>query len=132
MRDFKAGGDINVNGNVVIHDESTQVGKFLINCTNDELIEERSHRTSVLWGERKRKLSRLVMVWVFLGLMLTGVAVYLYSIGRSEFSSLVLGGGSIAIGLGSIKLFVEPNEFELRQHAALKEIAYILRERGRH
>lgn len=132
MRDFKAGRDINVNGDVVIHDESTQVGKLLINCTNDELIEERSHRKSVLWGERKRKLSRLVMVWVVLGLMLTGVAIYLYYVGRSEFSSLVLGGGSIAIGLGSIKLFVEPNEFELRQQAALKEIAYILRERGRH
>lgn len=132
MRDFKAGRDINVNGDVVIYDESTQVGKFLINCTNDELIEERSHRKSVLWGERKRKLSGLVMAWVFLGLMLTGGAIYLYYIGRSDFSSLVLGGGSIAIGLGSIKLFIEPNEFELRQQVALKEIAYILRERGRH
>lgn len=130
MRDFKAGRDINVNGDVVINDDSTQIGKLLINCTDEELFHERAHRKSVLWGERKRKLSRLVVAWVFSGLLLTGGAIYLYSVGRTEFSSLLLGLGSIAIGLGSIKVFIEPNEFEQRQYSALKEIEYILRERG--
>lgn len=132
MRDFKAGRDIHVNGDVVIHDESTQVGKLLINCTNEELIDERAHRKSVLRGERRRKLNRLVVAWVFSGLILSGLAIYFYLNGRSELSSLALGGGSIAIGLGSIKMFIEPNEFERRQIDALKEITYIMRERGRH
>lgn len=130
MRDFSAGRDINVNGDVVIHDESEQVGKLFINCSSEELLEERIHRKKVLWGERKRKLSRLVLAWVLAGVVLTAAAIYFYTVGKTEFSSLVLGVGGIAIGLGSIKLFIEPNEFEGRQYAALKEIDYILRERG--
>ena len=130
MRDFSAGRDINVGGDVFIHDESIEVGKLLVNCTNEELIAERVHRKSVLSGERKRKLNRLVVAWVVSGLLLTAASVYLYLIGQTNLSSLLLGGGGIAIGLGSIKVMAEPNEFELRQQSTLKEIAYILRERG--
>ncbi len=130
MRDFKAGRDINVSGDVVINDDSTQISKLLVNCTNDELVNERSHRKSVLWGEKKRKLSRLVLAWVFAGVILTVAAIYFYTQGQKDFSSLVLGLGGLAVAFGSIKLFIEPNEFEQRQHAALREIEYILRERG--
>ena len=84
MRDFSAGRDINVEGDVFIHDESIEVGKLLVNCSNEELIEERTHRKSVLSGERKRKFNRLVFAWVVLGLLLTAVSVYLYFIGQTK------------------------------------------------
>ena len=130
MRDFSAGRDINVEGDVFIHDESIEIGKLFVNCSNEELIEERTHRKSVLSGERKRKFNRLVVAWVVLGLLLTAVSGYLYFIGQTNLSSFLLGGGGIAISLGSIKVMAEPNDFEIRQQSALKEIAYILRERG--
>jgi hypothetical protein len=128
MRDFKAGGDINVGGDINIHDESQP--KLLISCTNGELIEERGHRKKLLGGERKRKVKRLAVAWVIAGVFLSLLALHFYFDGKPELSSLTLGLGGLAVAFASVKVFEQPNEFEVRQVAALKEIHHILRERG--
>jgi hypothetical protein len=129
MRDFKAGRDINVGGDVHIHDESSQP-KLLVLCTNEELFDERVHRKSVLAGERKRKFKRLASAWLFSGVVLAGGALWFYANGQANFSSLLLGLGGLAVAFASVKVFEQPTEFEQRQLAALKEIHHILRERG--
>lgn len=129
MRDFKAGRDINVGGDVHIHDESTQPKLFVL-CTNEELFDERVHRKSVLAGERKRKFKRLASAWLFSGVVLSGGALWFYANGQANFSSLLLGLGGLAVAFASVKIFEQPTEFEQRQLAALKEIHHILRERG--
>jgi hypothetical protein len=130
MRDFNAGRDVNVSGDLVITDNSIQLGKPFVQCTNDELFSERIHRKSLLRGERKRKFQKVVLVWVVLGLALAAFSLVLFYKGKLESSALSLGFAGLAIGLAPIKLIIEPNEFEARQHGALKEIEYILRERG--
>ncbi|WP_303229460.1 hypothetical protein [Comamonas kerstersii] len=129
MRDFKAGRDINVGGDVYIHDESSQP-KFLVHCTSEELLDERIHRKSVLSGERKRKFKRLAFVWLLSGVVLAIGALWFYTNGQPNFSSLLLGFGGLAVAFASVKVFERPNEFEQRQLDALKEIHHILRERG--
>lgn len=129
MRDFKAGRDINVGGDVHIHDESFQP-KLLILCSNEELFDERFHRKAVLSGERKRKLKRLAFAWLFSGIVLAAGALWFYVNGQSNLSSLLLGFGGLAVAFTSVKVFEQPTEFEQRQLAALKEIHHILRERG--
>jgi len=129
MRDFKAGRDINVGGDVHIHDESSHP-KLLVLCSNEELVDERVHRKAVLSGERKHKFKRLAFVWLVSGVVLAVGALWFYATGRSNFSSLLLGFGGLAIAFASVKVFEQPTEFEQRQLAALKEIHHILRERG--
>ena len=51
MRDFTAGRDINVDGDVLIIDQS-QEPKLLAQCSNQELLDEETHRKSLLSRER--------------------------------------------------------------------------------
>lgn len=129
MRDFKAGRDINVDGDVHIVDNSNQP-KFLAVCTNDELIHERAHRNELLRHERKAKWKRLALAWVGIAIMLGSASIWFYFDGKKDLSSLVLGLGGLAVGLASVKVLEKPNNFEQRQIDALYEIRMILRERG--
>jgi hypothetical protein len=130
MRDIKAGRDINVEGGLTIYDHSQQIGKLLVHCTNDELRGERIHRKNLLHGERKRKLSYAVLFWFICAAVLVALAIYTYGTSNFNLSSLILGLGGVAASIGSLRLFVDPTEFEVRQRAALTEIDHILRERG--
>lgn len=129
MRDFKAGRDINVEGDVHIIDNSSQ-SKLLVNCSNEVLFDERIHRKSLLRQELKAKWRRLALAWVAVAAMLGIASLWFYSQGNTNLSSLVLGLGGLAGCFASIKVFEKPNQFEQRQIAALDEIRMILRERG--
>lgn len=129
MRDFRAGGDINVGGDVHIIDNSYQP-KLLAMCTIDELLEERRHRARLLEQERGAKWKRLVIGWAFLAAVGGALSLYFYFQGDTNLSSLVLGLGGLAGAFGSMKVLEQPTEFEARQIAALNEIAMLLRERG--
>jgi hypothetical protein len=127
MRDFKAGRDINVGGNVNIHDHSSEP-KLLIQCTNEELFDEQQHRKAVLSNERKHKSKLLNIVWLFIGVIFGGSALWFYIKDDTNLSSLLLGVGGLAVGVTG-EIVKKPTEFELRQLEALKEIDYLLRER---
>ncbi len=85
---------------------------------------------AVLSRERKRKFKRLAFAWLVSGIVLAAGALWFYANGQSNFSSLLLGFGGLAVAFASVKVFEQPTEFEQRQLAALKEIHHILRERG--
>jgi hypothetical protein len=55
MRDFKAGCDIHVGGDLHINDQSNK-SKLFIDCTDEELFAEREYRKKALSRERKRAL----------------------------------------------------------------------------
>jgi hypothetical protein len=129
LRDFHAGGDINVNGDVNITDNSQQY-KPLNQCTNEELYEERQHRKYVLKKERQSKLNRLGLVWVVLGVLLASVGLYLFFIGQRDYCFLSLGIGGVLGLFATSKVIETPTVFEERQIATLNEIKNVLRERG--
>lgn len=101
MRDFKAGRDINVGGDVHIHDESSQP-KLLVLCSNKELFDERVYRKAVLSGERKLKFKHLAFFWLVSGVVLSAGALWFYANGQSNFSFLLLGFGSLAVAFASL------------------------------
>lgn len=129
MRDFKAGRDIKVGGDIHIKSESPQP-KHLSMCTNEELIEELDHRRTLLSNERKRQWKSIAIMWLVCGVALSIVALWFYFKGDPNLSSMILGFGGLAVGFASIKVFEQPSVFEDRQLAALQEIKLILRERG--
>jgi hypothetical protein len=57
MRDFNVGNNLNIHGDLQINDNSHQ-SKFFIDCSNNELFEERTHRKKLLIDERKSKWKR--------------------------------------------------------------------------
>ena len=129
MRDFNVGNDLHVKGDLHINDNSNQ-SKLLIDCSNNELFEERTHRKSLLSGERKSKWKRMAIAWLGIGCVLGIAAIWFYYQGNPNLSSLVLGLGGFGTAFASIKVLEQPTEFEARQIDALNEIRLILRERG--
>lgn len=57
MRDFNNGGDINVNGDFNVTDNSHNEHKLLMHCSSEELIEERPFRQENIRIEQSKKLS---------------------------------------------------------------------------
>lgn len=129
MRDFRAGRDINVEGDVHIVDNSEQ-STLLIACTNEELFAERNHRNELLKQEHKAKWKRLAIAWLVVAVILGLASLWFYFHGNTNLSGLVLGLGGLASGFASVQVLSRPNKFEERQIAALNEIRMILRERG--
>ena len=128
MHDFKAGHDINVGGDVYIHDESSQP-KLLVQCTNEELYEERKYRKALLSGERKRKYKCILILWLCAEALVAGVALWYYVHGNTNLSSLIIGLGSFLMAMPFTQAF-QSTPIEQRQTDALQEIAMILHERG--
>lgn len=118
MRDFRAGRDISVEGDVHIVDNLTQP-KLLVVCANEEFFAERIHRTEFLKQERKAIWKRLATAWLSGAIMLGVSSLWFYFQGNTNLSGLVLGLGSLAAGFASVKVLERPNEFEARQIAAL-------------
>ena len=129
MRDFNVGNNLDVKGDLHINDNSNQ-SKLLIDCSNDELLDERNHRKDLLSSERKSKWKRMAIVWLGAGCILGIIAIWFYFQDKPNLSSLVLGIGGLLVAFASVKIFEHPTEFEARQVHALNEIRLILRERG--
>lgn len=64
-------------------------------------------------------------------LLLAAAGGWYYFIDRPGMGAPLLALAGLVVPLASIRLFDTPTEFEQRQLAALKEITYLLRERGR-
>ena len=129
MRDFRAGRDIHVGGNVHIYDQSHQ-RKLLVECTNEELYTEQQHRKGLLAEEKRRKLKYLAVLTLMAAAILGGFAVGSYIKGYTEQARLLLPLASLVIAMQGVRIWKHPTEFEQRQLAALQEISMILRERN--
>lgn len=130
MRDINAGRDINVDGPVIITDNSQQQYKLLIHCTNEELLEEEPLRKQNLALERKGKLNRFLVFIAFAALLAFAAATWYWFKGEMDAFSLVSGATGLMLGIASLKIWEHPTEFEQRQIDALNEIHMILKERG--
>ena len=129
VRDFKAGRDINVEGDVNIIDNSNQP-KLLVLCTNADFQYYKTHLNALLVKKKNQTRTRLALAWMGVAVVLGVASIWLYFDGKKDLATLVLGLGGVAAGLGSVKVLEKPNDFEQRQINALYEIRTILKERG--
>jgi len=129
VRDFKAGGDINVNGDVLIVDQS-QEPKLLFQCSNEELLEEETHRQSLLRREQSDRSAKSLKFIAVAASLIFGAAVWYWVHGKMDAFSLLSAGAGIVLALATVRLGDEPTPFEIRQIAALEEIHMLLRERN--
>ena len=128
MRDLNVGRDINVQGNMIIQDQS-QEHKLLIHCTNEELNNEEIYRKQNLKQEKQAKFKKLMFSLCLVGVLFLMAAILYWFKGNMNMYSLLLGASSFFIGIQSINFFEKPTQFEQRQMEALNEINMILRER---
>ncbi len=132
MNNFNNGRDINVNGNFIINDNSSNnIHKPLNQCTKEELLEEYNHRQNLLNEEIKYKkiksfkkaISLFVILIIFLGF-------HFFYFGQKDLSQLVV---AVASFIAPIILYFSSidiqSEFEKRQLIVLKEINYLYKER---
>lgn len=132
MEAIHAGRDVNISHSEVNINQQTEQPKLLGLCSNAELINERTHRKGFLRNERagKEKLAT-PLTWVGITcLVLTTLLSFLFEPMTypliTGFTALGAFGSLAAMG----KVHSNKSEFEIRQEQALKEIAFILKERG--
>jgi hypothetical protein len=129
MRDFNNDGNIQIGGNLNIHDESQNEHKLLIHCSSGVLLEERPFRQENLRIERKRKLKRLSPFYGTAVILFLIAATWAQIKGKPDLVAYVLGLGSLAIAYLSLNATVEPNSFELEEQEAIRQINNILKAR---
>jgi hypothetical protein len=129
MRDFKAGHDIHIEGDVHIDDRSNQP-KFLAQCTNEELHAELAYRKQLLSRERTRKLKICSVLCGCAEAAICGVALWYYLQGNINLSFLIFGLGSMFAGAVSLQYVGGRNEVQQAHVNAILEIKLTLRERG--
>jgi len=131
MKDVTAGRDITIDGDVSITNTANSEFKPLNECSSDELFDERRHRNGLLKDERRkknRKIFTFIKIAFFVILIL--VIWYYFSNKIDLIMFLVALLGVVLPVSTAIKLSEVQTMFELRQIAALNEIAMLLRERG--
>jgi hypothetical protein len=128
VRDFNVGNDVNVQGDMIINDQSNNY-KLLIHCTNEELIEEEKLRKLNLKEEKTTKFKKFIFGFSVAGIIFFCAALIFWIKGDMNVYSLLLGFSSLFLAIQSIKFNEKPTEFEQRQLDALNEIQMILRER---
>jgi hypothetical protein len=128
MRDFKAGRDINVGGDVHINDQSNQP-KLLALCTNEELFDEEQHRRKLLSDEKIGKLKGGFLLVLFAWAACGIYALWNHWQGNSNLGSFYALMATMFWTSFNIYIYQKPNEFEQRQMNTLKEITMLLRER---
>lgn len=128
MRDFNSG---EIHGNVNINDNSSNSEyKLLINCSNEELEQEESHRKELLSDERSKKNAITLRLLGIAATLLLAAAGWYYIKGAIDIASLIVGAAGVLVGLGTLQNADKPTDFEQRQIATIQEIRTLLRERG--
>lgn len=123
----------NGTGNLIqVIGASSEEGKPFTQCNAEELRQEQDWRKQLLSKENRRTF--LLVLRVILWLVCGGGATYVsqFWFGMSHWLTLLLAAGGVV--LPGVALYIlsqqGETEFALRQRAALKEIAYLLREKG--
>lgn len=123
----------NGTGNLIqVIGASNEEGKPFSQCSAEELRQERDWRKQLLSKENRKAF--LLVLRLIIWLVCGGGATYASHtwLGISHWLTLLLAGGGVALP-GFILYTLSQQgetEFALRQRAALKEIAYLLREKG--
>ena len=129
MRDFKNGGDINVNGNLNIGDNGKNEFKLYIHCTNEELIADRPFRAGNIKIEQRRKIKNLMPRYLFAVLLAFAAAIWAMFHGKTDLITILMGAVSAFVGYHSLIATLEPNAFQKEEQQAVNEINKILKQR---
>ena len=121
------------SGNLIqLIGHSVNQGKPLAQCTIDELREEKIWRQRLLQKERHRKwwLAVKLLIWLITG----GGATWFATLWLHWSHWLALTTAILGIGLPAMALYAMSQEgdteFTQRQLGALREIGFLLREKG--
>ncbi len=134
MRDFKAGRDILVDGDLTINNNSHNVTqKLLRDCTEKELQEEKQIRKKILRGEFIYKLKFtakvVVVVSAIMGIILSLVWYSTKDGGNKAIFTLTLVGSVITVFSAAIKNLDTDTALEAKNRQELKEIKMLIREK---
>ncbi len=129
MRDFSNGGEINVNGDFNVTDNSQNEHKLLINCSSEELIQERPFRQENIKIEQSKKIKRLKPFYGLSIVLFVSAALWAAYNGQTDLVSIAMGAASLFIGFQSLKATIEPNAFQIEEQNAVNEINKILKQR---
>ena len=129
MRDFNNGGDINVNGDLNVTDNSHNEHKLHMHCSSEELIEERPFRQENIRIEQSKKVKRLKPFYALRLLLFVAAALWAAYHGKTDLVSIVMGAASLFLGFQSLKATLEPNAFQIEEQNAVNEINKLLKQR---
>lgn len=129
MRDFNNEGEINVQGDFNVTDNSHQEHKLYIHCSNEELLADRPFRAENIKIEQKKKIRRLKPFYGLTVLLAFAAAIWAMYQGKTDLITILMGGASAFLGFQSLKATVEPNAFQIEEQNAVNEIIKILKQR---
>ncbi|WP_261413449.1 hypothetical protein [Serratia quinivorans] len=129
MRDFKNSGDINVNGDFNVSDNSKNEFKLYVNCTSEELLADRPFRSGNIKIEQRKKIKRLKPFYILTVLLAFAAAVWAMYNGKTDLITILMGAISAFLGYQSLIATIEPNAFQKEEQMAVDEISKILKQR---
>ncbi|WP_108084491.1 hypothetical protein [Xanthomonas translucens] len=129
MRDFFNNGDIKVGGDFNVIGNSHHDHKFLIQCSNEELLAERPFRKENIRIEQRRKVNRLLPLYGTCLITFVIAAVMAMINGLQDAVTIIMGAGSLFVGFFSLKATLEPNAFQVDEQNAIAEINNLLKQR---
>ncbi|EGR0072882.1 cytochrome d ubiquinol oxidase subunit II [Vibrio vulnificus] len=129
MRDFNNDGEINVQGDFNVTDNSHNEHKLLIHCSSKELLSERPFRRENIKIEQKRKVKRLRPFYLLTVILIFATAFWAMYQGKTDLITILMGLASAFIGFNSLRATVEPNSFQREEQQAIAEINKILKQR---
>ena len=129
LRDFNNGGDINVNGDFNVYDNSKSEFKLYIHCTNEELLTDRPFRAENIKIEQRKKIQRLKPFYALAVLLAFAAAIWAMYNGKTDLITILMGAVSAFLGYQSLIATIEPNTFQKEEQAAVNEISKILKQR---
>ncbi|WP_025236111.1 hypothetical protein [Mannheimia sp. USDA-ARS-USMARC-1261] len=120
-------------GDIIIQENNINVGKPLVQCSNEELVDERIFRNQRLLIERdRRKTEKKPFVIISIAVLILGFIYGCYKVGNlSDILTWLYAIPGAIFSIVSFQNYSTPNQFEQKHQQVLREIADILRERGK-
>ena len=129
MRDFNNDGQININGDFNLADNSQNEHKLYINCSIEELRADRPFRAENIKIEQRKKINRLMPLYGMALILVFVAAIWAMLQGKSDLVTILVGGAGVFIGYKSLEATFEPNSFQTEEQDAVYEITKILKQR---
>jgi len=129
LRDFNNEGEVNVQGDFNINDNSQAEHKLYIHCSNEELLADRPFRAGNYKIEQKKKIQILKPFYALTVLLAFAAAIWAMYNGKTDLIAILMGGVSALLAFQSFKATVEPNAFQIEEQNAVNEISKILKQR---
>jgi len=129
LRDFNNDGQINVQGDFNVTENSQDEHRLLIHCSSEVLSQERPFRQENIRLEQARKVKRLKPFYALSVVLFCVAAGWATFNGKTDLASYILGGASLFLGLQLLKATIEPNAFQVQEQDAVSKINNLLKKR---